>query len=954
MESVTEGCEARLESGVGNTSTLRRLFQSAVPGAALVLAVAMAGQSIAGPVFTGTGRFRFGVHHESDAIFSRDLNGDLLPDFVAVSNFGTVTVLLSSTRGAFLSSPRHYLLTPFGGGDEYSAAMGDFNGDGNEDLAVARWDGEILALLAGKGDGTFDSARMIPVTGLWRIMGSGDLDGDEYDDLVFGGSGGVITVLRGKSDATFHAGILSPLGKRSIRRAFLSDFNQDLRPDLVTFSDANDLMISLSNGDGAFAPGLVLQVGSDPDIALADDFNSDGRTDLITADVYSDVLILYPGNGDGTFDAGRSIVSRQIIHVANADFDGNGTIDLLVTHAGPIEMLLGNGDGTFQEPRLVAWHGPETSHPNIAGDFDRDGLMDFAWGSFTQGDEVINIVLGNGDGTFDRDALIPVGGRPLDLASGDFDGDGFDDLVTANENSNDVTLLRSHGDGGFTTSTIGGAFAVPTALVAGDLDGDGKLDLVVGQVSGHSVFLGNGDATFRAGETRAHEGAAWSLKLGDIDGNGSLDLARLVGHLDQVTIFRNHGDGTFDSGQTIPVADLPRSLVIGDFDGDGRDDIATANDGSDDMTLILQDATVFGRQRLWPHNYNGQCLIAGDFNEDGHQDLLTERGPTLYMNLGKGDGTFEHTVDCCDVGTFPQSGTGDDFNDDGHEDLVVKGAHDLAVFFGDGDGRFSNYLAFGAGPSPGRIVKGDFDGDGRTDMAAANIDHGVVAILMNRSNRSPRADAGGNRMTECSAPDGTPVILDGSASLDPDGDLLKFHWSSPVASIAAPTSKVTAGLFPLGLTQVTLLVDDGERQDDALIDVDIQDTVAPVMSAALDQAGGGSGAGGRDVRAARYIVRFSAIDSCDASVDVTAQLQLGACGSLPVMSGQIVTYRQSSRCSVSTRHDALKVQAPSLLLHVKATDTSGNAVSLDRAPSQDPHRPSRPHRVDLRPSRTGR
>ena len=896
----------------------------------------MASQPVAGPVLTGTGRFRFDVRWEPRDIIARDLNEDGLPDLVTLTSFGTVAVMLSSTtRGSFLASPRQYRLFPFddyGSDADSSAAIEDFNGDGHWDLAVASGADDAIVVYPGRGDGNLDNRHVFPTPRHPWIMGAADLDGDGYGDLVVQ-IGDVVTVLRGRADATFHPGISSPLGSRA-HSAVLADFNSDGSPDLVTFAD-RDLMVSLSNSDGTFAAGLVHPMEHVRG-GLAVDLDHDGNVDLVTGHFYLSHFFL-PGRGDGTFDPARTIPAGIA-----GDFDGNGNLDFLTFNPLGPRMELGNGDGTFQAPLIVAWDGLLPQYDAVVDDFDGDGRQDIASGGAHSS---VTIVLGNGDGTFDRNVFVPVGDRPWGIESADFNGDGLDDLVTANADSHDLTILLSQADGTFMSTSIETTLPTPYSVATGDLDGDGRLDLLVGETFGYEVFLGNDDGTFRASQTIVQSDSSWSSELGDIDGNGSLDFVGLYGHLDQVRIFRNNGDGTFDAGQTVPVGDVPRALVVADFDEDGRDDIAASNDGSDSLTLILRNGTQIGTRRLATDASNGQALITSDFNEDGHLDLFADQG-SLSLFLGNGDGTFGfgNWIET----EFPGFAIPGDFNSDGHADVLARGWHDLAVLFGLGDGRFEGMLAFGSGPSQISITTGDFDGDGRTDVATANTDQDAVAILMNRINRAPFADAGVSRLEECRTPHGTLVTLDARASNDPDGDQVTFAWNSMGASFLNPTSAVTEGIFPLGRSQVTLVVDDGERRDEAIIDVHVRDSMAPIVSASLEQAGGGRGerksnqgsnsdAGSRRANKTRLEVRFDAVDSCDATLAVAAELQLGLCGSLPVENGQLLTFRQADRCSVETKHGALKIEAPSLVLHVDATDDSGNSATVTEALEEAPN-----------------
>ena len=133
----------------------------------------------------------------------------------------------------------------------------------------------------------------------------------------------------------------------------------------------------------------------------------------------------------------------------------------------------------------------------VAGDFNGDGRTDLAVANIGSND--VSVLLGNGDGTFQDQVRYAAGDEPFALVAGDFNGDGRTDLAVANAGSNDVSVLLGNGDGTFQDQVRYAAGDEPFALVAGDFNGDGRTDLAVANYdSGDvSVLLGNGDGTFQ-------------------------------------------------------------------------------------------------------------------------------------------------------------------------------------------------------------------------------------------------------------------------------------------------------------------------------------------------------------------------------------------------------------------------------------------------------------------------
>ena len=320
-----------------------------------------------------------------------------------------------------------------------SVTLGDFNGDGNADIATANQRGTVSVLL-GNGDGTFQAAENYPTNGESESVAVGDFNGDGKEDLVVANLRSGVSVLLGNGDGTFRAAVNYGAGFGP--SVAVGDFNGDGKADLVTVNVGGNVSVLLGNGDGTFRPAVNYGAGSGPMSVAVGDFNGDGRADLAVANLTSNSVSVLLGNGDGTFQAavnyGTGVYSFA---VAVADFNGDGKPDLVVANYrdNDLSVLLGNGDGTFH---AAVNYGAGAKPTSIAvGDFNGDGKPDLVVANIAR--DNVSVLLGNGDGTFHAAVNYGTGtgSEPISVAVGDFNEDGRADIGVANQLSNSVSVL---------------------------------------------------------------------------------------------------------------------------------------------------------------------------------------------------------------------------------------------------------------------------------------------------------------------------------------------------------------------------------------------------------------------------------------------------------------------------------------------------------------------------------
>jgi VCBS repeat protein/Big-like domain-containing protein/FG-GAP repeat protein len=356
------------------------------------------------------------------------------------------------------------------------------------------------------------------------------------------------------------------------------------------------------------------------------------------------------------------------------------------------------------------------------------------------------------------------GTGPISVAVGDFNGDGKLDLAVANYGSypkfpGTVSVLLGNGDGTLQPAVNYPVGSDPFSVTVGDFNGDGKQDLAVANNGSNnvSILLGSGDGTFQAAVNYSVGSNPVSVTVGDFNGDGRLDLAVANHEGNKVSVLLGNGDGAFRAALNYAVGNWPVSVAVGDFNRDGKMDLAVGSQcangssckfGTISVLLCNGDGT-FQAPVSYSVGAFPSSVTVGDFNGDGKQDLAVAnrcgKDPscsaystgTVSVLLGNGDGTFRRAGSYT-VGTDPHSVTVGDFNGDGKPDLAVAGASGMRVLLGNGDGTFQAPVKFGAGSGPTTVAVGDFNGDGKPDLAVTCITYlpegevvGNVSVLLN-------------------------------------------------------------------------------------------------------------------------------------------------------------------------------------------------------------------------------
>ena len=677
-------------------------------------------------------------------------------------------------------------------------------------------------------------------------MDVADFDADGHLDLVVAPNSNVgeIMVLLGRG-GTQRFGPPNNFPAGGIARSVSAgDFNGDGKPDLAISLDnfsgpSRKLSILLNDGTGKFGAPSIIDLAGDPRVPVISDLNNDGKLDIVTGlstgSNDGSVAILL-GNGAGGFtqaaNSPLSTGSNNPGAVSVGDFNEDGKRDLALPGTfGVLSILLGDGTGGFAAGTNTTTNGSTLSF--LVADFNEDTHLDVLMGN--------RMVLGTGTGSFGAPTTVAI---PADSGADfavDVNNDNHLDVVAASLSG--LTIVLGDGTGALFpgksyASGFTGFGASPTA-VPGDFNEDGKIDLVAAQRRGVGILDGDGTGAFNDALSYSVSVANPSyLVAADFNNDGKQDFATLSPNTafpngSKLEVALGDGNGGFTQKSVSNFSIFPPgAIATADFNGDGKLDIAVTQPTAGRVSILLNDGTggfpVSGASA--PNisvGFQPSAIEAGDFNNDTKADLvvLAPVSNSLVVLLGDGSGGFASVFGGSLLGV---SGLTDiaigDFNADGKSDLaVVRSDIGLVnVLHGDGAGHFSSIVTPSIPGLPSAVAVRDFNGDNKPDIAVSSSAFEVsfrqfyITVLINNGASGfnpgtsyPTNEAGALGVGDFNS-DNHPDL---AASTNGNGDGIVVLTNKGNGEFSAPI------YFSTGLNSDHLAINDfnNDGKDDALI-----------------------------------------------------------------------------------------------------------------------------------------
>lgn len=647
-----------------------------------------------------------------------------------------------------LEPPLDYADLPSGMG---SVAVADFNGDGRADLAYS-YDSEVRFELGSDAGLELQPGLQFSGASTPQLGEHADFDRDGYEDLLVS-AGESLEIVWGGAAVPFEHTSAPLAGSVTV-----ADFNADDWPDLAAYpgaSEQGEITIAWGRPGRAFEAGPTSVGMPAATRAVAADFDHDGKLDLTLA--APDALQGFTGDGDGNFSAKARNEMAGLRDFTLHDLDDDGKLDLIMSLAelGSQKPWLAGSVGVYHDYRGFLFAGTVTYDAGDGGtlsisDVDGDDRLDVI--ATNTRNNAADVLLGRGDGAFDKRRAYALGPYPRSVALGDLNGDGRPDIAAA---GNGRSVAYNHGDGSF-GQRVYPTLSFPEQVLVQDVTGDGHPDALVTSYWGNNLVMlaGTPSGELLEPERISNDpdnvgGYSSPVVVADFDGDGQPEIAMF--RLQTLTVYRRTPALRFEVLSSTPWSGYMTSLSLGDLNEDGKlDAVATEGySGTAQIRLGSGDGEFGAATTLSVGEWPSRVLLS-DMNRDQHLDLVLAifSDKQVTIRLGSGDGQLGG-ASSFDVSGKPLGLEQLDLNGDGWLDVVTTYRGSIGVLLGDGNGGLLSEVVYeSAGPqnNTGRagpaVAFADFDGDGRLDIASLDEsastfpEHSRLVVLGGRGDGS--------------------------------------------------------------------------------------------------------------------------------------------------------------------------------------------------------------------------
>jgi len=698
-----------------------------------------------------------------DSKFS-DFNNDGVLDLFTVSDSGLVSIHLGQNNGTFFDALTFQASNSL---VERYIAVGNINQDNLADVIMIKKNTASASLLINDGNNGFLQEIFVDVGANPTSIDLLTMNSDTFFDLITTNSvdsqtPGTVNVRFGNGDGTFQSLQSFGVGIDPVNMAS-GDFDNDGLLDLLTANQtSNDISFLRGLGDGSFVQqDLRIPVGETPDEVLIGQFTDDNFLDIVSlnqqvSQPQSSEIALVSGRGDGTFDAAVTLkVLDQIGEIIErVDNNHDGLMDITFTskNQGVLNVLLNNGDNTFNENVITfGRNNPIESLPVPFGVFDvrtgdlnQDGLSDNLAlldqpykQTFTDVSETAQVILSKSKNTLLMQDILLIDENVVTGQVVDFNRDGLEDIILLHQGggagNNYLSLLVSQGNGKFLDGQkLNLQGSEPKDFHVADLNNDGFMDIVTANRSSNNISLVFGstsslttDETFIAvGDGPEH------VAIADVNNDNFLDILTSNTGSNDISVLINNGDESFQDEIRILSGANPGELNLGLINNDNTPDLLMLQQSEAHFLIGNGDGT-FGQSQILGTDVLD--IHVADLNKDGRDDIVLVKEDTLSVYFAQPDGSLAAGLTLSGISILENNVSLqiDDINGDTHVDLVVNNhaLNDISLFLSNGDGSFQTPKRFATGSGPQRVMTGTFQADqNKVTVTTINSDS-TISIL---------------------------------------------------------------------------------------------------------------------------------------------------------------------------------------------------------------------------------